>query len=965
MSSKFSFCCAEDDGIERVKPDSREADEEIIVEHNRIAFSHSDSLLEDGSDDEYESQQSHGESSMGTRTRTRTDTEGSNVYPTSSEGIETEEEEVETEDDGEDTITINEGELSEEIVVSESVSDDAMNVEALAYDDDDVSALASCRNITYVSAASEEVSQFMNNAADIEEKDLGDVFDEIEEEEEYVIHKKEEEVSEEPTWSLEATSTTGASRVLSTATASSDEASDERPVEPVVHATAHTAVATENTPAAVNSANTSAGVVASSDSSNLETLMLGRITSIDGIRNLLENELEKDNDLIAEFTDKVLALERDSASKDECIKSLTTHVTSLKDKNGEYSRELSKLSSTINELVDSHQKNISHMTAQAGDIERLKHTLAEEQNAKKMSSALFKDTVEDLETRLKTEIGEKTDLEQRLHTETQANTVLADKLIDELKAKDVVAAEVITLNEELEQETNLKDLLKAEVNALTGKLEDTKNIIEQDANLKDLFSAEISAMNVKLEVETNTNASLKEEIEELRSNMKKQRDDNAATLESLEQVLDNTTNSHKQHVAELSKELDSELDAVSKIAKLHASLESELKAMQEKYNGEVKKNEETAKANEKEHKILVEKTFQQELKAMHEKYDSQVKLNADTAKITKNEQKVLVTAIRAELKTVRTNLEEETRVTGQLNALQYDSKRVENENRALVDMVRTLKEERDDSIDEQKKIKDRLRESERTLVVLAKKLEEYDDDTMSFVSIGEKKKLGKQLRDAERALVMVAQEKEQLAIQNASLEKKLKETPPRHPSSSRDTGMQSELTKMQLTFLKEKQEMNERQKNMTKMLIEAIEERDEKSVGDKENSKSHRERYEEALNKQSPALPRKSIKDRARDKRKARASPSPGRVRASSVTKERTNLPSPGRASSVTKGRAYPSPGRSSSRPSWHSLEATPPPLSPTMTRMVAKYEPAPLSPSELSVNSRSSNRSRISVDPN
>ena len=120
-------------GIEQVKTESREeADEEVIVEHNRIVFSHSNSSSEDGSDDE---SHSHVESSMGTRTRT--DTEGSNVYPTSSEEIETEDE-VEEEDTVVDEVEGIEGEISEEIV-SESVSEGAMKAEAPAYDDDDVS----------------------------------------------------------------------------------------------------------------------------------------------------------------------------------------------------------------------------------------------------------------------------------------------------------------------------------------------------------------------------------------------------------------------------------------------------------------------------------------------------------------------------------------------------------------------------------------------------------------------------------------------------------------------------------------------------------------------------------------------------------------------------------------------------------------------------------------------------------
>ena len=61
-----------------------------------------------------------------------------------------------------------------------------------------------------------------------------------------------------------------------------------------------------------------------------------------------------DNDLIAEFTGKVSALEQDVISKDDCIIALNQHVKELKIKNGDYSRELSSLSRTIDELVESN-----------------------------------------------------------------------------------------------------------------------------------------------------------------------------------------------------------------------------------------------------------------------------------------------------------------------------------------------------------------------------------------------------------------------------------------------------------------------------------------------------------------------------------------------------------------------------------------------------------------------------------
>ena len=43
---------------------------------------------------------------------------------------------------------------------------------------------------------------------------------------------------------------------------------------------------------------------------DISNLMLDRIAAIDNIRNLLENELQHDNDLIVNFTEKVIALEQ-------------------------------------------------------------------------------------------------------------------------------------------------------------------------------------------------------------------------------------------------------------------------------------------------------------------------------------------------------------------------------------------------------------------------------------------------------------------------------------------------------------------------------------------------------------------------------------------------------------------------------------------------------------------------------
>ena len=64
---------------------------------------------------------------------------------------------------------------------------------------------------------------------------------------------------------------------------------------------------------------------------------------------------------MAEFTDKVVILEQDMLSKSECISALSGHVDDLKAKNRNYARELSRLSVTVNELVDTSHENIDRM----------------------------------------------------------------------------------------------------------------------------------------------------------------------------------------------------------------------------------------------------------------------------------------------------------------------------------------------------------------------------------------------------------------------------------------------------------------------------------------------------------------------------------------------------------------------------------------------------------------------------
>ena len=62
-----------------------------------------------------------------------------------------------------------------------------------------------------------------------------------------------------------------------------------------------------------------------------------------------------------DFTDKVVMIEQDMLSKSECISALSGHVDDLKAKNGNYPRELSRISVTVNELVNASHENMDRM----------------------------------------------------------------------------------------------------------------------------------------------------------------------------------------------------------------------------------------------------------------------------------------------------------------------------------------------------------------------------------------------------------------------------------------------------------------------------------------------------------------------------------------------------------------------------------------------------------------------------
>jgi hypothetical protein len=120
----------------------------------------------------------------------------------------------------------------------------------------------------------------------------------------------------------------------------------------------------------------------------------------------------------------------------------------------------------------------------------------------------------------------------------------------------------------------------------------------------------------------------------------------------------------------------------------------------------------------------------------------------------------------------------------------------------------------------------RLLETERTLVLVASQNEELERKAAE-----EKDMLKNRLNETEKALMAVASQNELLEKKNSLLGTKLKSSspvslPPRPPQND----MSAELSRLQLSFLREKKEMLGRQQGLEKMLMEAL-------SFDKENAK--------------------------------------------------------------------------------------------------------------------------------
>lgn len=125
---------------------------------------------------------------------------------------------------------------------------------------------------------------------------------------------------------------------------------------------------------------------------------------------------------------------------------------------------------------------------------------------------------------------------------------------------------------------------------------------------------------------------------------------------------------------------------------------------------------------------------------------------------------------------------------------------------------------------EKSELINRLMETEQTLVLVASQNEDLEKQFSQ-----EKQMLKSRLTETEKTLVAINSEKEKLEKKTALLERKLRSSSPQTlPPRPAQSDTSAELSRLQMSFLKEKKEMLGRQQGLEKMLLEALSFQDKK-----------------------------------------------------------------------------------------------------------------------------------------
>lgn len=446
---------------------------------------------------------------------------------------------------------------------------------------------------------------------------------------------------------------------------------------------------------------------------DLQELMLERISVVDSIRDLIQNELEQDNALIAEFTEKVVQFEQDAKVKRE-------EIEKLGKSNEERQKTIEENDKEIKILSDAIQK----LEVENSDIRRKNEDLNKRNNVFEAEFQTLATTIDDL-------------VERNVALEDESN-----KLKEEKNGMESALTSLKTRNEELvNMATQVTQSLKDAKKSLEREFATNERLQKEKAEARALLTEakkehqkEIDAWKKRLDDAASSKALLNKEVDELR------------TLLCHEQLV-NTK------LSGLEANLQSAEDTISKLSKEKNRLADEL----EKVTTQKTKLEKELAASDPQ--LLLKKELEDLRKKLCQEQQDNIKY----------------CGLKARLDETERFLEKVT--------------------------------------EEKKKLREELGEMQE----IKEKLSAESQSTSSTDAwLQEKANLEKRLFQSERALVIVANERD-------SMEKKLKDEIKKNKELTAAAKNEPEdVTKLKMTFLKEKQGLMKRQQELEGMLIEAL-----------------------------------------------------------------------------------------------------------------------------------------------
>ena len=266
----------------------------------------------------------------------------------------------------------------------------------------------------------------------------------------------------------------------------------------------------------------------------LEEYMVERIQSIDAIRSLLEGEKENDSsraDALAKM--RMLYLE-DIASKDGTIDSLGKHVAKLKAKNKDYAQQLSRLSVTVNELVEASTQNNERMT-------ELDHDTAAKT---KMIELMTKD-INNNQIELGVKTKENDVLTNQLETFKAENESLK-AAVEELTTKNTdYAAEVENILSSLREVVDQNAALEQQVEKLVSANQELETAVTsmntKNTELLDTVDGLTDALNEARSLHKKDMNKLQQENDDMAGKLKEERETSEATIKEFEKIVEDTT----------------------------------------------------------------------------------------------------------------------------------------------------------------------------------------------------------------------------------------------------------------------------------------------------------------------------------------------------------------------------------------------------------------------------------------